>query len=48
MTWVKEVIHNFWKDIAFNIGLATGEVNNLVVVDVDDEQIWAKFVATQG
>ena len=44
----KEVIHNFWKDIAFNIGLATGEVNNLVVVDVDDEQIWAKFVATQG
>ena len=44
----KEVIHNFWKDTAFNIGLATGEVNNLVVVDVDDEQIWAKFVATQG
>ena len=44
----KEVIHNFWKDTAFNIGLATGEINNLVVVDVDDEQIWAKFVATQG
>ena len=44
----KEVIHNFWKDTAFNIGLATGEVNNLVVVDVDDEQIWAKFVAAQG
>jgi hypothetical protein len=44
----KEVIHNFWKDTAFNIGLATGEINNLVVVDVDDEQTWAKFVATQG
>jgi len=47
-TTSKEVIHNFWKDTAFNIGLATGEINNLVVVDVDDEQIWAKFVATQG
>ena len=47
-TTSKEVIHNFWKDTAFNIGLATGEINNLVVVDVDDEQIWAKFVAAQG
>ena len=47
-TTSKEAIKKAWATTDFNIGLATGEVNNLVVVDVDDEQIWAKFSATQG
>ena len=44
----KEVIKAHWKAAPYNIGLATGEVNNLVVVDVDDEEIWATFLATQA
>ena len=47
-TTSKEVIKAYWKAAPYNIGLATGEVNNLVVVDVDDEQIWATFLATQA
>ena len=44
----KEVIKAYWTAAPYNIGLATGEVNNLVVVDVDDEQVWATFLATQA
>ena len=44
----KEAIKAHWKAAPYNIGLATGEVNNLVVVDVDDEEIWATFLATQA
>ena len=44
----KEVIKAHWKTAPYNIGLATGEVNNLVVVDVDDEEIWATLLATQA
>ena len=44
----KEVIKAYWTAAPYNIGLATGEVNNLVVVDVDDEEIWATFLATQA
>ena len=47
-TTSKEVIKTYWTAAPYNIGLATGEVNNLVVVDVDDEQIWATFLATQA
>jgi hypothetical protein len=47
-TTSKEAIKKAWATTDFNIGLATGEVNNLVVVDVDDEQIWAKFSAHHG
>ena len=39
-TTSKESIKKSWATTNFNIGLATGEVNNLVVVDVDDEKIW--------
>ena len=47
-TTSKEVIKTYWTAAPYNIGLATGEVNNLVVVDVDDEQTWATFLATQA
>jgi len=42
-----EKIQSFWQTTAFNIGLATGEINNLIVVDVDDEKIWAEYLTTQ-
>ena len=32
-----ETIQSFWQTTAFNVGLATGEINTLIVVDVDDE-----------
>ena len=47
-TTSKESIKKAWATTNFNIGLATGEVNNLVVVDVDDEKIWGNFWATRG
>ena len=47
-TTSKEAIKKVWATTDFNIGLVTGEVNNLVVVDVDDEQIWGDFWATRG
>jgi len=42
-----EKIQSFWQTTAFNIGLATGEINNLIVVDVDDEKTWAEYLTTQ-
>jgi len=47
-TTSKEAIKKAWATTNFNIGLVTGEVNNLVVVDVDDEQIWRNFWANKG
>ena len=47
-TTSKKAIKKAWGTADFNIGLATGEINDLVVVDVDNEQIWAKFWPTQG
>lgn len=42
-----EAIQSLWQTTAFNIGLATGEINNLIVVDVDDEKTWEDYLTTQ-